>query len=205
MSEGISSLLTREASGGPLAAFAPADAAVDVGVPSAGTSLPGSYADAMRRWQRAEDLSAWAGPRFRFDAERALQFSSTQRREGPPPAITEPEAFFAEPAGICLDLARFAVETLRRIDPAAVASYLMVEFEPMLVDGHTLRLHWMATFRRGGQLFFFADSDRPGHVAGPYSTAQDFIADYERFRGRPVVRHLELDSLQRPPPGAASR
>jgi hypothetical protein len=164
-----------------------------------------SYADAARRWRRAEDLSAWAAECFRFDAERALQFSSTQRRVGPPPTIAEPEAFFAEPAGICLDLARFAVETLRRIDPAAQARYLMIEFEPMVVDGHVLRLHWMASFRRDGQLFFFADSDRPGHIAGPYAASQDFIADYQAFRGRPVVRHLELDSLQRPSPGTAAR
>ena len=205
MSEGLGSVLMREALSEPLVALGPANTAAGVAAPSASVPLPASYADAVQRWRSAEDLSAWAGPRFRFDAERALQFSSTQRREGPPPAITEPEAFFAEPAGICLDLARFAVETLKRIDVSAQACYLMVEFEPMLVDGHVLRLHWMASFRRSGRLFFFADTDRPGHVAGPYATADDFIADYERFRGRPVVRHLELHSLQRPPAGAAAR
>lgn len=201
MSEGLGSLLTREASAAPLTAFATAGAADT----THDADPLRSYADAVRHWRRAEDLAAWAAQRFRFDAERALLFSSTQRRVGPPPTVAEPQEFFAEPAGICLDLARFAVETLRRIDPAAQARYLMIEFEPIVVDGHTLRLHWMASFRRDGQLFFFADSDRPGHVAGPYAGAQDFIAGYEAFRGRPVVRHLELDSLQRPSPAAAAR
>jgi hypothetical protein len=201
MSEGVGSMLAREVSAALLTAFATDGAA---STPSDAHELR-SYADAVRHWRRAEDLSAWAARRFRFDAERVLLFSSTQRRVGPAPAVAEPEQFFAEPAGICLDLARFAVETLRRIDPAAQARYLMVEFEPVVVDGHTLRLHWIASFRRDGQLFFFADSDRPGHIAGPYAGAQNFIADYEVFRGRPVVRHLELDSLQRLSPAAAAR
>lgn len=168
-------------------------------------STPVDHAQALQTWQRAEDIAAWAGRHFRFDAERALQFSSTHRRVGPLPSITEPAPFFEQPSGICLDLARFAVETLRRIDPAAQARFLMVEFEPVLVDGHPLRLHWIASFRRGSKVFFFADSDRPAHIAGPYASAQDFIADYQAFRGRTVLRHLELDSLQRPSPGAASR
>jgi hypothetical protein len=181
-----------------------ADAA-PVDVEARPRATPRSHAQALQAWHTPEDIAAWAGAHFRFDAERALLFSATHRRIGPPPAIATPEAFFAEPVGICLDLACFAVETLRRIEPEAQARYLMVEFEPVLVDGHQLRLHWMASFRRDGQAFFFADSDRPGHVAGPYARSQDFIADYAAFRGRPVVRHLELDSLQRPSPGTAAR
>ena len=166
---------------------------------------PASHAQALQRWQGAEDIAAWAGRFFRFDAERALQFSSTQRRVGPPPTVAEPEHLFAEPTGICLDLTRFGVETLRQIDPTAQARYLMVEFEPITVDGHVLRLHWLGVYQRDGQCYFFADSDRPGHIAGPYARAQDFIADCAAFRGRPVMRHLELDSLQRPSPGTAAR
>jgi hypothetical protein len=179
-------------------------------MPSAGMAAnprasPHHPVQALQTWRTPEDIAAWAGANFRFDAERALLFSATHRRVGPPPTVADPEAFFDAPAGICLDLARFAVETLRHIDPSVQARYLMIEFEPVLVDGHLLRLHWIATFRRAGHAFFFADSDRPGHVAGPYARSQDFVADYEAFRGRKVLRHLELDSLQRPSPGAAAR
>lgn len=199
MRDGLVSWQAPPASAAPSAPPALPDFAPD----GAGPSY--SYAEALRRWRGPQDLSAWAAQRFRFEAERALQFSSTQRRVGPLPAVFEPEAFFAQPAGICLDLSRFAVETLRRIDPSAQARYLMVEFEPMLVDGHPLRLHWMASFKRSDELYFFADSDRPGHIAGPYASAQTFIDEYAVFRGRPIVRFLELDSLQRPSPGAAAR
>ena len=164
-----------------------------------------SYARALRSWRTPEDVAAWAARHFRFDAERALQMSATARRVGPPPAIVDPEAFFAEPSGVCVDLSCFAVETLRRIDPQAQARYLMIEFEPITVDGHTLRLHWIASFRRDGQLYFFADSERAGHIAGPYANAQDFVDGYAAWRARPVLRCLELDSMQRQPQAAAAR
>ncbi len=164
-----------------------------------------SYTQALQDWRQPEQLSAWAGQRFSYDPARALQFSATQRSVSTAPAIAEPAAFFDAPVGVCLDLSRFAVETLRQIAPQAEARYLMIEFEPVTLNGHTLRLHWIASFRRDGQIFFFADSERPGHIAGPYATAQTFIGDYAAYRGRPVLRFLELDSLQRQPRTLASQ
>jgi len=158
-----------------------------------------SYTQALQDWRQPEELSAWAGQRFRYDPARALQFSAMQRSVSTPPTIAEPAAFFDAPVGVCLDLSRFAVETLRRVGPQLQARYLMIEFEPVTLNGHVLRLHWIASFRRDGQIYFLADSERPGHIAGPYATAQAFIDDYAVYRGRPVVRFLELDSLQRQP------
>jgi hypothetical protein len=168
------------------------------------TAAP-AYTQALQEWRTPEDLSAWAAQRFSYDPTRALQLSETQRRVSTPPAIAEPAHFFDAPTGVCLDLSRFAVETLRRIDPQLQARYLMIEFEPVTLNGHTLRLHWIASFRRDGQLFLFADSERPGHIAGPYATAQPFVDDYAAYRGRRVVRFLELDSLQRQPRTLATR
>ena len=165
--------------------------------PGAAAATPASYAQALQDWRTPEDLSAWAGQRFRYDPARAEQLSETQRRVTTPPAIAEPADFFGAPVGVCLDLSRFAIETLRHIDPGLQPRYLMIEFEPVTLNGHTLRLHWIASFRRDGQMYFFADSERPGHVAGPYATAQAFVADYAAYRGRPVVRIAELDSLRR--------
>jgi hypothetical protein len=96
-----------------------------------------------------------------------------------------------------VDLSRFAVETLRQVDPSANASYLMIEFAPVTIAGNTLRLHWVASYRRDGQWYFFADSKRPGHLAGPYATVQAFIDDYAAYRGRTIVAFKELPSYQR--------
>lgn len=44
---------------------------------------------------------------------------------------------------------------------------------------------------------FFADSKRPGHIAGPYRTAAQFIAEYSVYRNRTIIAFRALDSHQR--------
>jgi hypothetical protein len=62
---------------------------------------------------------------------------------------------------------------------------------------HKRRMHWMAAFKRDGKHYFFADSKRPGHIAGPYASVQAFIAEYSAYRGRSIVAFRELESYQR--------
>jgi hypothetical protein len=164
-----------------------------------------TYAQALQRWQSAEQINAWIGAHFSYDLQRALQLSETQRRHGAGPAILEPQDFYAAPSGVCVDLSRFAVETLRRVEPAAAARYLMIEFAPVRLQGQTLRLHWLASFQRDGQHYFFADSERPGHIAGPYDSTQQFIDDYAAYRARQIVGHRELPSYQRQPRALAAK
>lgn len=163
-----------------------------------------SYAEALAKWRTADDLNAWIGARFEYDRARAMQLSETQRAKAGA-AILAPAEFFASPRGVCVDLSRFAVETLRAIDPAAKPAFLMIEFEPVKIQGNTLRLHWLASYRRDGLYYFFADSKRPGDIAGPYPTIEAFIAEYELYRGRKVMRWRELESYERKQRVRASR
>ncbi len=156
-----------------------------------------TYADALKRWRNAEDVNAWIGARFRYDMARALQLSETQRLRGTRLPIHSPEHFFDSPSGMCVDLSRFAVETLRAIEPQSRPRYLMIEFDPVTLAGNTLRRHWVVVFERDAKVFVFADSKRPGHVAGPYGGVGEFVADYARYRGRQVVSFRELDSFER--------
>jgi len=160
-------------------------------------SAPATHAQALRLWQRPEDLNAWLGERFEYDTARAVRLSETQRARNGTLPIHEPAAFFAVPRGVCVDVARFAVESLRAIDPQAKAGYLMIEFDTATLSGQTLRRHWVATFERGGQLYVFGDSKRPGHLAGPYVDAAAFVVDYVRYRGREVVAFRQLASYER--------
>ncbi len=156
-----------------------------------------SYPQALQAWRSPEDVNAWIAARFQYDMGRAMQLSETQRSRTGGLPIHAPHDFFAAPAGICVDLSRFAVETLRQIDPALQPAYLMIEFAPATVKGNTLRMHWVASFRRDGQLYVFADSKRPGHIAGPYASAQEFVAQYAAWRQRSVVAFSERASYQR--------
>jgi hypothetical protein len=156
-----------------------------------------SYQQALQVWRTPEDVNAWIGARFDYDLSRAMLLSETQRSRSGQLPIYPPQEFFAAPSGVCVDLSHFAVETLRHIDPDARASYLMIEFAPVTIDGNTLRMHWLASFTRDGKHYFFADSKRPGHIAGPYASATEFIGEYATYRGRHIVAFREIDSYQR--------
>ena len=158
---------------------------------------PASYEEALRLWRGAEDVNAWIGARFEYDMSRAMQLSETQRQTSGRVPILAPEAFFAAPRGVCVDLSRFAVETLRAIAPGARAAYVMIEFDPASISGDTLRRHWVAAFERGGKRYFFADSKRPGHIAGPYGSTQAFIDEYATYRDRRIVSFREAESFER--------
>jgi hypothetical protein len=178
-----------------------ADPASDAPEGRAASSVPlkdaRSYDEALESWRSAEDVNAWIGARFEYDPERAIALSETQRGRAGPIAIAAPAAFFHDPRGVCVDLARFGVETLRRIDPASKPAYLMIEFSPVSIAGNTLRRHWMASFVRDGGHYFFADSKRPGTLAGPYASTQAFIEEYAAYRGREVVAYREVDTYRR--------
>jgi len=156
-----------------------------------------SYPEALALWRDADDLNAWLGHRFRYDMARAMQLSETQRSTGARLPIIEPARFFESPEGVCVDLSRFAVETLRAIAPGTQPKYLMIEFDPVTLQGNTLRRHWVVSFERDGQRYFFADSKRPGHIAGPYAQTQQFIDDYAAYRGRRIVAFREVDTYAR--------
>lgn len=156
-----------------------------------------SHAQALQRWHRAADIHAWIAARFRYDKARAIELSETQRQKNGRLPIIPPAEFFARPSGVCVDLARFAVETLRQVDPDARAAYLMIEFDPVTLSGNVLRRHWMATFEADGQRYFFADSKRPAFLAGPYASTHDFIEEYARYRGRRIVAFAQRDSFER--------
>ena len=166
----------------------------------AGTAPPKeapTYAASVAMWRSAEDVNDWIGARFEYDMPRALRLSETQRNNAGSLPIPPPDVFFAAPRGVCVDLSRFAVETMRSVDPASKPAYLMIEFAPRLIAGNTLRRHWLATFERDGKRYFFADSKRPGFMAGPYGSVGEFVAEYAIYRGREVVSFRVVDTHER--------
>jgi hypothetical protein len=156
-----------------------------------------SYEQAIQIWKTPEDVNAWIAANFSYDGARALRLSETQRARGEPFEIYRPHEFFEKKAGVCVDLSRFGVETLRRIDPPSDPMYLLIEFDPIHIAGNILRFHWLVSFRREGKRYFFADSNRSGHIAGPYEDAREFVEDYARSRGREIVSFRELASYQK--------
>lgn len=189
----------------PVAADPASDAPERRVVPVEPVPRHATYGEAMAAWQRPEDVNAWIGATFEYDIDRAMALSESQRADTPGPAIFDPETFFSRPEGVCVDLARFAVETLKRISPDLEARYLMIEFAPTTVRGNVLRRHWVAAYNTAEGFHVFADSKRPGVIAGPYRTVDEFIAEYQRYRGREIVAYREADSYRRTPKSRATR
>ena len=162
------------------------------------TSSIASFEDAVAQWRSPQEVNAWIGASFRYDRERALQLSETQRaRLANADVIYPPAQFFARPQGICVDLARFAVEALAAVAPATKPRYVMIEFDPVIVDGEVLRRHWLASYEADGGLYFFADSSRPGYIDGPYASTDEFIAAYSVFRRQTIVSFREASTYRR--------
>lgn len=158
---------------------------------------PADYAQALAAWRRPEDINAWIGEHFDYDDDRALDLSESRRAAGAAPPIHEPQAFFLRPSGICVDLARFAVETLAAVAPELKPRYLMLEFSPAMRAGQVLRLHWLAAFERDGALHVFGDSKFPGRIAGPYASLEGFVREYSGLRQREIVSFREAGSFRR--------
>ena len=166
-------------------------------VAAAAAILYASYADALAAWRRPADVSAWTGAAFKYDVDRAVALSESQRTNLSEPTIIEPGAFYARPKGVCVDLARFTVETLRQVSPHLRAKYLMIEFDPTLLRGQILRRHWVVSFDTADGVMVMADSKRPGVISGPYKSIEEFLTEYAAYRGRKIVSHRETDSYAR--------
>jgi hypothetical protein len=132
--------------------------------------------------------------------DRAVAFSETRRSargDASKAQVYEPAEFYRAPKGVCVDLARFAYEATRKIEPDADPRYLMLEFEPITIGGEVLRRHWLVIFTRAGQFYSFADSKRPGYIAGPFPSLELLVADYERYRQRKIVSAKAVDDYKK--------
>ena len=156
-----------------------------------------SYEKALQVWKSSQDINGWIAANFSYDPARAIRLSETRRTKYESVSIYSPSEFFEIKTGVCVDLSRFSVETLRRIDPQSDPKYLMIKFDPIQFRGETFRLHWLVSFKRDGKTYFFSDSKRPGHSAGPYSDTQTFVDEYEQYRGRKIVDFRELESYRK--------
>ncbi len=154
------------------------------------------YIEVISKWKSVEHISKWIGQNFHYDMSRAIKLGS-KRNEGPGITIFSPEEFFSVKSGICVDLSRFAFETLKKINPEIEAYYLMIDFEPIEIQGSIIRKHWVLAYKLKNQFYITADSKVPGTISGPYATIQDFIIDYEKFRERKIESFKLLNDYKK--------
>ncbi|MEZ4901696.1 MAG: transglutaminase-like domain-containing protein [Spirosomataceae bacterium] len=173
------------------------DASNDVPLPrSNSSSALTPYTTALQQWKTVADVHSWIKEHFSYDFERAKQLaenSPTREITG----IYSPEELYQSQKGVCIDLTRFTVETVNTIDTTKHLQYLMIEFEPIVIDSMIIKKHWAAIYQEASGYYIFADSKRPGYMAGPYKNVSDFITEYQGFRARKIVSYRVLLSYQK--------
>lgn len=160
------------------------------------TVFPATYEKALNSWGSILDICNWMGNCFSYDMERAARLGD-DGNGNEKPRIYTPKELYVKKKGVCIDLARFAVETTRSIKSSIEVSYLMIEFEPVMIQGSVLKKHWMAVYRDEEKYMFFADSKRPGFIAGPFDLPDDFIREYQEFRKRRIISHKILKTYHK--------
>ena len=171
------------------------DASNDSIVHQPDTSLI-SYDKALLQWETISDVNIWMKNNFHYDFERANELSennSTREKTN----IYTPLELYQTKKGVCIDLSRFAVETINILDTSIHIQYLMIEFEPIIINGGIIRKHWMAVYQDSLGYYLLADSKRPGYIAGPYKNVDKFIDNYQIFRERKIVSWKILSSYKK--------
>ena len=154
-----------------------------------------SYAEALQNWKTIAEVNSWIADNFRYDMQRARLLAGSGSR--PKVSIYQPAEVFHNKAGVCVDLARFAFETIKMIDPDLDLYYLMVEFEPLKIGHSTFRRHWLVVYQKKELLYVLADSKRPGYLSGPYPHLADFITEYQTFRQRKIISYKLTDTYRK--------
>lgn len=154
-----------------------------------------SYTRTVESWASVADVNKWIAENFRYDMQRARQLADSDRRQKI--YIYEPAELFRKKKGVCVDLARFAYESLKAIDPDLEPSYLMIEFEPLKIEDHTFKRHWLVVYREADQVFVLADTKRPGYLSGPHRHLAEFITEYQVFRNRKIITYKLRDTYKK--------
>jgi hypothetical protein len=156
-------------------------------------NINSSYNEAVQEWKTVRDVNVWVAENFHYDLDRAMRLADNSKTREETFIYTPVELFNLK-KGSCIDLSRFAFETISSIDPSIEVKYLMIEFEPLHIGKILLRRHWMVVYKENGQFYTIADTKYPGYIDGPYENIDDFIAEYQKKRKREIVGYKVLDT-----------
>jgi|SRR5688500_6612442 len=165
--------------------------------PRVKNSINYTYEEAiLTKWKTIKDINAWIAQHFNYDLDRALELADHSETREISNIYTPTQTFDAK-KGICVDLARFAVETIQAVDPSINVKYLMIEFEPIRIGNRVLKRHWMVVYKENNQLYTMADTKYPGFIDGPYSDISEFVMEYQKIRKRKIKSYSMLDTYKK--------
>jgi hypothetical protein len=141
-----------------------------------------TYDETVSEWKSYKDVAKWMSRHFSYDMEK---FKKKYSYDNPMPVRTPPKTFELK-SGVCFDAARFAKETLNRIDPSYEAEIVFIYREN--ID------HFVCSFKKDGKLYIMdygASYRRLIGVHGPYNSLEDYKKFVER-NGPPDQKVLSV-------------
>jgi hypothetical protein len=139
------------------------------------------YETIVSRWTSCEDVADWFRANFVFYCDRNY----------PGRKLQSPAETFKRKKGACYDAARFAVETLNKVNPEYGASAVFVKNKAGSFH------HWAAAFTRNGRLYIMDYGASTKWVSmigvhGPY----DSLRAYEAFLSSLNIEGFAVDSVE---------
>lgn len=158
-----------------ISVFAGADAAADK------YGATADYEETVSRWTSCEDVADWFRANFVFYCDRNY----------PGRRLQSPGETFKYKRGACYDAAKFAIETLNKINPDYVATAVFVKNKAGSFH------HWAAAFKQNDGLYvmdYGASTKWMSMIGvhGPY----DSLRDYETFLSSLNIEGFAVDSVE---------
>lgn len=162
---------------------------VEGGTPTQGENFEKS----VQGWHSIQDMNNWIGKYFVYDKVRMAKFGANVPASERGQVYTSDQLLDGR-SGVCFDLSRFVYEAISQMPMNPKVDnlkYTKINFDPAVINGATIRMHWMIEYQIGGKFYFTGDSRCPGRVYGPYDSVDKFKECYSAFRGR-VINSIEL-------------
>lgn len=166
------------------------------------------YNEALNKWKGAEDIVNWLSLNITYDVERSVYIKKLADKIKLLVVQNEEtnkynneffsyraQDFLAYKKGVCLDVARFGVSSLNKIDPNLNARFLKIKHVGIKKDGIIRVSHVMAIYKKQDEFFIFADSKKMDRHSGPYKDIHTFITIYEKFLGQKIKSYKVIDTL----------
>jgi len=145
-----------------------------------------TYYETVSEWKSYKDVAKWMRLHFSFDMERNKEANEKRLTFDNPIPVRTPKETFELKSGVCFDAARFAKETLNRINPSYEAEIVHIAREP--------HGHYVCSFKKDGKLYIMdygASYISLIGVHGPYNSLEEYKKFHER-NGPPNFKILSI-------------
>ena len=144
-----------------------------------------TYDEKVSEWKSYKDVAKWMSLHYSYDWKRLKEAGEKHTYDNPMPVRTPKETFELK-SGLCWDAARFAKETLNRIDPSYEAEIVFIHREN--ID------HFVCSFKKDSKLYIMdygASYRSLIGVHGPYNSLEEYKKFVER-NGPPDLKVLSV-------------